>query len=261
MATAALRVVEAHARVYRRTWRGSVISTFLSPVFFLLAMGVVFGSQVDQGGGTASLPENVKYLTFLGPGLLAAAAMQTGAGDASWPVMAGIKWTKTYFATLATPIRIRDLVIGHLGWIGIRMTFVSTVFVLIMAAFGAVPVVLGLLSVFPAVLTGLAFAAPVTGYAAWLTHDTGLSNLFRFGIVPMFLFSGTFFPITYLPGWMQPIAYVVPLWHGVQLARGTVLGGVMPTTFPPVVHVAYLLLWIVGGTLVAFRTFGKKLGQ
>jgi lipooligosaccharide transport system permease protein len=257
MASAALRVVEAHARVYRRTWRGSVISTFLSPVLYLLAMGVGLGTLVNRGAGSASV--GVPYLTYLAPGLLAATAMQTGAGDGAWPVMAGIKWTKTYFATLATPVRIRDLVVGHLGWVAIRMTFVSTVFVLVMGAFGAVPLGVGLLAVVPAVLTGVAFAAPVTGYAAWLNNDHGLSNLFRFGIVPMFLFSGTFFPITQLPSWMQPIAYLIPLWHGVELTRGVALG--IPTTFSPVVHVAYLLVWVAGGTLVAFHTFTRKLGQ
>jgi len=257
MASAALRVVEAHARVYRRTWRGSVISTFLSPVFYLLAMGIGLGSLVNRGAGSASV--GVPYLTYLAPGLLAATAMQTGAGDGSWPVMAGIKWTKTYFATLATPVRISDLVVGHLGWVGVRMVFVSTVFVAVMAVFGAVPLGVGLLAVVPAALTGLAFAAPVSAYAAWLNDDHGLSNLFRFGIVPMFLFSGTFFPITQLPGWMQPIAYAIPLWHGVELTRATALG--IPTTFSPVVHVAYLLAWIVGGSLVGFRTFAKKLGQ
>lgn len=257
MAAAALRVVEAHARVYRRTWRGSVMSTFLSPVLYLLAMGIGLGTLVNRGAGTATL--GIPYLTYLAPGLLAATAMQTGAGDGSWPVMAGIKWTKTYHATLATPIRIVDLVVGHVGWVGIRMTFVSVVFVLIMAAFGAVSVWAGLVAVIPAVLTGLAFAAPVSGYAAWLERDTGLSNLFRFGIVPMFLFSGTFFPITQLPGWMQPLAYVVPLWHGVELTRATALG--IPPTFPPVVHVAYLLLWIGAGTIVAVHTFTRRLGQ
>lgn len=255
MAAAALRVVEAHARVYRRTWRGSVISTFLSPAMYLLAMGIGLGTLVDRGAGTTAL--GIPYLTFLAPGLLVAAAMQTGAGDGSWPVMAGIKWTKTYHATLATPIRVQDLVVGHVGWVGIRVTFVSVVFVLVMAAFGAVPVGAGLLAVVPAVLTGLAFTAPVTAYAAWLERDTGLSNLFRFGIVPMFLFSGTFFPITQLPGWMQPLAYVVPLWHGVELARGISLG--LPTTFSPVIHVAYLVVWIVVGTLAGIRLFRRRL--
>ncbi|MDR9450950.1 MAG: ABC transporter permease, partial [Acidimicrobiia bacterium] len=248
----------AHALVYRRTWRGSVISTFFSPVLYLLAMGVGLGSLVDEGAGQADLG-GLSYLAFLAPGLLVATAMQTGAGDGSWPVMAGIKWTKTYHATLATPIGVRDLVVGHLGWVGLRLTFVSAVFVAIMAAFGAVESWVGVAAMIPAVLTGLVFAAATTAYAAYLESDTGLSTLFRFGIVPMFLFSGTFFPISQLPDWLEPLAAVVPLWHGVELARVMALG--IPTTWPPVLHVAYLLAWIVGGTWVAFRTFSRKLRQ
>jgi lipooligosaccharide transport system permease protein len=252
------RVVEAHALVYRRTWRGSVISTFFSPVLYLLAMGIGLGSLVDQGAGQADLG-GLSYLAFLAPGLLVATAMQTGAGDGSWPVMAGIKWTKTYHATLATPVGVRDLVVGHLGWVGLRLTFVSVVFVAIMAAFGAVESWVGAAAVVPAVLTGLAFAAATTAYAAYLDSDTGLSTLFRFGIVPMFLFSGTFFPIAQLPDWLEPLAKIVPLWHGVELARGWALG--IPTTWSPLIHIGYLLLWIVAGTLVAFRTFTTKLRQ
>jgi lipooligosaccharide transport system permease protein len=235
-----------------------VISTFFSPVLFLIAMGIGLGSLVDQGRGQADLG-GLGYLAFLAPGLLVATAMQTGAGDGSWPVMAGIKWTKQYHATLATPVGVRDLVVGHLGWIGIRLAFVSVVFIAITAAFGAVESWWGAAAVIPAVVTGLAFAAATTAYAAHLESDTGLSTLFRFGIVPMFLFSGTFFPISQLPDWLEPLAYVVPLWHGVELARGMALG--LPTTWSPAIHVAYLLAWIVGGTLVAFRTFRKKLRQ
>jgi lipooligosaccharide transport system permease protein len=255
---AVARVVEAHALVYRRTWRGSVISTFFSPVLYLLAMGIGLGSLVDEGAGQANLG-GLDYLAFLAPGLLVATAMQIGAGDASWPVMAGIKWRKTYHATLATPVGVRDLVVGHLGWVGVRLTFVSVVFVAIMAAFGAVQAWAGAAAVIPAVLTGLVFAAATTAYAAHLESDTGLSTLFRFGIVPIFLFSGTFFPISQLPDWLEPLAAVVPLWHGIELARGIALG--IPTTWSPVIHVGYLLVWIVGATFIAFRTFSKKLRQ
>jgi lipooligosaccharide transport system permease protein len=255
---AVVRVVEAHALVYRRTWRGSVISTFFSPVLYLLAMGIGLGSLVDQGAGSSDLG-GLSYLAFLAPGLLVATAMQTGAGDGSWPVMAGIKWTKTYHATLATPVGVRDLVVGHLGWVAVRLTFVSVVFVAIMAAFGAVDSWAGVGAVVPAVLTGLVFGAATTAYAAYLDSDTGLSTLFRFGIVPMFLFSGTFFPISQLPDWLEPLANVVPLWHGVELARSLALG--IPTTWSPLIHVGYLLVWIVGSTLIAFRTFNRKLRQ
>lgn len=250
-----LRVVEAGARVYRRTWRGSVISTFLNPILYLLAMGVGLGELVDEGTGGASL--ELPYLTFLAPGLLAAAAMQTGAGDASYPVMAGIKWRRTYEATLATPIGVPELVLGHLGWVAVRLTFVATVFSMIMVLFDATTIVEGLASIPPAVLTGIAFSAMVTAYTATLKNEVGLSSLFRFVIIPLFLFSGTFFPIEQLPDYLEPIAYITPLWHGVELCRGFALG--IEFTVHPLVSIAYLAALTVVGALLAIRVLGKRL--
>jgi lipooligosaccharide transport system permease protein len=251
----ALRVVEYGARVYRRTWRGSVISTFLNPVLYLLAMGVGLGKLVDQGTGSHNL--TIPYLTFLAPGLLAATAMQTAAGDASYPVMAGIKWRKTFHATLATPIGVRDLVLGHLGWVTIRVTFVSVVYAAIMTAFRATTPLQGLLSVPPAVLTGAAFAAAVTAYTARLKNETGLSSLFRFGIVPLFLFSGTFFPVSQLPDFAEPLAYATPLFHGVSLCRGLALG--VPFAVNPAISVAYLVVWVAVGAWLALRMMRRRL--
>jgi len=255
MALTSLRVTEAGARVYRRTWRGSVISAFLNPVLFLLAMGVGLGQLVDEGSGTATL--DLPYLTFLAPGLLAATAMQTAAGDASYPVMAGIKWRKTYEAALATPLGVGDLVIGTLMWIGIRLTFVTAVYAVIMTIFGATTIGQGLLSVPPAVLTGLAFAAPVMAYTARLKRETGLATMFRFGIVPLFLFSGTFFPIEQLPDGIEPFAYLTPLWHGVSLCRGLALG--LDFTVHPLLSVGYLALWVAAGGWLAIRFMRKRL--
>jgi len=255
MALTSLRVTEAGARVYRRTWRGSVISAFLNPVLFLLAMGVGLGQLVDEGSGTATL--DLPYLTFLAPGLLAATAMQTAAGDASYPVMAGIKWRKTYEAALATPLGVGDLVIGTLMWIGIRLTFVTAVYAVIMTIFGATTIGQGLLSVPPAVLTGLAFAAPVMAYTARLKRETGLATMFRFGIVPLFLFSGTFFPIEQLPDGIEPLAYITPLWHGVSLCRGLALG--LDFTVHPLLSVGYLALWVAASGWLAIRFMRKRL--
>ena len=250
------RVVEASARVYRRTWRGSVISTFFNPILYLLAMGVGLGKLVDDGSGAANLG-GLEYLTFLAPGLLAATAMMTGAGDASWPVMAGIKWRKTYDAILATPVGVFDLVVGHLSWVGVRLLFVTVVYSGVMTAFGATTITQGVLAVPPAVLTGLGFSAIITAYTARLQDEQGLSAMFRFGIMPLFLFSGTFFPISQLPGWIQPVAQATPLFHGVSLCRGLALG--VGFEVNPAVSIAYLVGLLVVGTLLATRLMGRRL--
>lgn len=249
------RVVEASARVYRRTWRGSVISTFFNPILYLLAMGVGLGQLVDDGTGSTALA--IPYLTFLAPGLLAATAMMTGAGDASWPVMAGIKWRKTYDAILATPVGVPELVVGHLSWVGIRLLFVTVVYSGVMTAFDATTIAQGALAIPPALLTGLGFAAIVTAYTARLKDEQGLAALFRFAIMPLFLFSGTFFPLSQLPGWILPVAYATPLFHGVSLCRGLALG----TDFAvhPMYSVTYLLAMLILGTLLAIRLMGRRL--
>lgn len=253
---ATLLVVEARARTYRHVWRASVISTFLNPALYLLAMGLGLGSLVDRGGGEVAIPGG-SYVAFLAPGLLVATAMQIGAGDSSWPVIAGMKWQKTYHAALATPIGTTDLVRGHLLWVAVRLLMATLAFVVVMAVFGAASVGAGLVALPVAVLTGLAFAAPVAAFAARLERDTGLAALFRFGIIPMFLFSGTFFPITQLPGWLQPVAYATPLWHGVELARGAVLG--VATTAAAWVHVGYLAAVAALGVIGAQRAFARRL--
>lgn len=255
MAATPLRVLEASARVYRRTWRGSVVSTFLNPVLFLLAMGMGLGKLVDAGGGEATL--DITYLKFLAPGLLAATAMTTGAGDSAFPVMAGIKWRKTFEAVLATPVGVRDLVVGLISWVGVRLLFVTLVYSGVMTAFGATTVVEGLLAVPPAVLTGVAFAAVIVAYTARLEDEQGLASLFRWGITPLFLFSGTFFPVSQLWGWMQPVAYATPLFHGVSLCRGLALG--TGYVVHPLFSAAYLLTMLGLGLLVANRYMTRRL--
>jgi lipooligosaccharide transport system permease protein len=250
-----LLVIERHARVYRRTWRGSVISTFLNPILYLLAMGLGLGSLVDAGGGTTQL--DFPYLNFLAAGLLAAATMMTASSDSMFPVMAGMKWDKHYNTALATPVTTTDLTVGHFGWVTLRVLFTAVVFSGVMVVFGTIAASRALLVLPPAVLTGLAFAGPVTTYAARLKNETGLSSFFRFVVTPLFLFSGTFFPISQLPGWMQPIAYVTPLWHGVELTRAAALG--IETTLPPVVHVLVLLTFFFVGALISRHIFRKRL--
>lgn len=247
---------EARARIYRHVWRGSVISFFLNPVMFLAAMGVGLGVLVDQGSGRGAL-EGSSYLAWLAPGLMAATTMQSAAGDSAWPVMGGFRWLRTYYAILSTPVRVGGIVRGHLSFQTVRLIFVAGVYALVIAAFGAVPLGPALLAVLPSVLTGLTFGALVMAITSSLRNEMGLSNLMRFGILPLFLFSGTFFPISQLPSWLEPVAYATPLWHGIELTRAAALD--IGTTFHPIWHVAYLLGLIVIGVRLSVRMLTKKL--
>ena len=256
--TATLRVIEGHLVHYRRTWKASAAASFLTPVLFLVAMGMGLGSLVDDGGSATDLP-GTNYLTFLAPGLLVASAMQLSAGESTHPVLAGFLWQKRYVAAAATPVSPANLVWGHLGALALRLALSATVFALIMRAFGIVTIDRAMLTVLPAVLTGLAFAALITAVVATTQSQYLAVAIMRFGIMPMFLFSGTFFPVSHLPAIIQPIAYATPLWHGVDLARSVALGTTV--SLPPGVSIAYLLMWVLGGTLLGIRAFTRRLAS
>lgn len=250
----ALRAYEYWALQYRRTWRGTAVTSVVTPVLFLAAMGVGLGSLVHP----AQLGD-VTYLEFVAPGLLAATAMQIGAGEATWPVLAGIKWQRQYHAMLATPLTVTGIAGGHLLWMATRVLTTSAVYLAVIAAFGAVTSPWAIAALPVALLTGMAFAAPITAFAATRTNDSAFAALNRFGIVPMFLFSGTFFPVSQLPEVLRPVAYATPLWNGVEVCRGLMLGTAsLPGT---VVHVAYLTAWVVAGYLLAVAAFRRRLSR
>ncbi|HEX8582031.1 MAG TPA: ABC transporter permease [Acidimicrobiales bacterium] len=251
-----LRAVEASLVTYRSTWRGSIVSSFLNPVLFLAAMGLGLGSLVDETGRGQTLAGGT-YLAFLGPGLLAAAAMQTGAGEASYPIMAGIKWTKTYHAAMATPVAVRDIALGALTWVSIRVAITAVAFTTVLVLFGAAESAAIVLAVPAAVLVGAAHAAAMAAFVASAQNEYGLSSVFRFAIMPMFLFSGTFFPVDQLPSWLRPVAWATPLWHGVELCRSLALG--IGSVAGNLGHVAYLCLWIAAGTVLTVRRFERRL--
>ena len=147
--------------------------------------------------------------------------------------------------------------LGHIGFVTLRVAFATAIYGLIATAFGALSLARALLATMPAALTGLAFAAPVTAYTVGLERDTGLVGLFRFGIVPMFLFSGTFFPITQLPALIRPVAYVTPLWNGVELTRAAGLG--TSPAWPPAAHLAVLAVYVIVGTWLAVLRMSRRL--
>ena len=244
---------------YRRTWRGTLVSSFLSPVLYLAAMGIGVGSLVDKSGRSAAELGGVGYLSFLAPAVLAGAAMQTAAAEATYPVMAAIKWIRTYHAMLATPLRVIDVLMGHLLWVTVRLVTVCIMFMIVITAFGAVDSWWAVLVPASGILTGLAFAAPIMAFAASRQDDHGFAALFRFGIIPAFLFSGTFFPVRQLPLFLRLVAYVTPLWHGVDLCRSLSLG--TASVWACLGHVVYLGALIIAGIWLSGRTFTRRLAE
>ena len=258
--TRSLRYAESEVLAYRRTWRGTVITSFVNPVFFLAAMGVGMGALVDS----SPTPLPVPFVTFVASGLMAANAMQNGAGDGSFPVMAGVLWRKNFIGTITTPLGPSDIIWGRLIWGIGRLVFVLGVFAIIAVLFGALELGPALAGIAPAVLTGVAFTTTITAWTLTQKDGSSLSTLFRFLIVPLFLFSGTFFPISQLPDWMQKIAYVTPLFHGVELVRKVTLPGVngaIVTSMPIWVHVAYLLVMAAVGLYLAIRLLDRRIRQ
>jgi lipooligosaccharide transport system permease protein len=241
---------------YRRTWRGSVVSSIASPVMYLAAMGVGLGSIVHSGPATGGL----SYLQFVAPGLLAATAMQTGAQESTYPVLGSFKWIRNYHAMAATPLTARDILVGHLMWISSRVLMVTSIYLAIVAAFGAARTPLAILALPVCLLVGLAFATPIVAYSSTRENDYGFAALQRFGIVPMFLFSGTFFNIAQLPWFIRPIAWVTPLWHGVALSRDLTTGHLESGGWLLVaVHLAYLIVVASVGYFLALRLFRARL--
>ena len=251
--TLAFRPLEFFLTQYRRMWRGNVVTSVVSPVVYLLALGVGLGVFVDR---SANLPNGVSYLEFVAPGLMAATAMQISSFEASWPVLSAIKWDRQYHAMLATPLRIRDVILGHQAYFAFRLILTATVYFVVIAAFGAVESPLGVLAIPVTVLVGLAFTAPLAAWAAHTQTEVSFVAIFRFVILPMFLFSGTFFPISSLPAPLEVLAWFTPLWHGVTLCRDLTLGDVSPVDLA---HVAYLLAFIAVGLVAARFTYTRRL--
>ena len=246
---------------YRRIWPSTVVSSFLAPLLYLAGLGYGLGSLVDGPGGGAI--NGVAYVAFVATGLVAAQTMMTGSWEATYNVLAPIKWTYNYYAMLATPIRVVDLVRGQLVYILIRMTMVAGVFTAVATALGAMNGVWVPAVVVVAVLTGMGFAACTFAYSAGITDSgQGFNILQRFVIMPMFLFSGTFFPLEQLPTGLQAVAWVSPLTHAVALTRAFGLGPDSPLWLEPwrfAVHLAVLVAMIAVGYALAVRRLTKRM--
>lgn len=249
-----LRAYEHWLAQYKRVWRGTIGTSLVNPVLYVTALGVGLGTIVDQ---TQNAPAGVPYLSYVAPGLLAAAAMQTATIESSWPVMAAIKWSRVYHAMIATPLTERDAFVGHQLFVVTRVFASAAAYLAVITVFGAVDSWWALLVVPVAVLIGTAFSMPMAALAAAVEEDRTFVTIFRFLIVPMFLFSGTFFPVSQLPLAFELAAYVTPIWHGVELCRMLTLG--TAGLGAALGHVAYLLAWTLVGFELARRSYRRRL--
>ncbi len=244
--------------VYRRTWRSGVAFSFGSPLFYVVAMGVMLGGYVDARSSAQSLDGAPSYLAFVVPGLVAAHSMQVAVAETTWPVMGRIKWDRSYHAMLATPLTPADVVGAHLSYVGARLVLTCTVFVLAIAPFGVFATWWGALAALGAqVLVGMTFAACVYAISVRLPSEEGFGLVYRLGVFPLFLFSGAFFPVDGLGPVLAWAARLTPLWHGVDLARMLTLDTVRPGA--AAVHVVVLTALLVIGWRAAVTGLTRRM--
>ncbi len=243
-----------HATFYAQTWRGSAASTILFPIFFLAALGVGVGHLVSAHTG---LVEGQTYLHFIAPSLLATTTMQLGEGESLWPVLAAVKWIRTYHAAAATPLNPDDILYGKLAWVVTRAIFTGVVYTIVIGAFGALESWWSVTLPFIGALITLAFCAPLVAYAARCQSDGSFITIYRFAFVPMFLFSATFYPVSAYPGYLRPLVQFVPLYHGVALARAAAFGhGSLGAILG---HVGFLAAMAAVGVAWGRRTMRRRL--
>lgn len=250
-----LRVAEYHVMVHKKLWRTSVLTMLLGPALYLLAMGLGVGSLVDDNPTNAI--GGVSYLEYVAPGLMAAAAMQTAMAQSLYPVLSSVKWLKTAFGIAATPVRPVDIAIGLQVWLAALMLAGAIVFLGITAVAGAVHSPLALLAPPAATLGGLAYS---TGGAAWAVSresEQSFQPILRLGILPSFLLSGTFFPVSQLPGGLEVVARITPLWHTVSLVRGLTAGTIDGGATAG--HLAVLIAYTLVGLVLGARAHRQRL--
>ena len=242
--------------VFKRTWKGGVVSSFLTPLLYVVAMGVLLGGFIE--GDPDRLEGATSYLAFVVPGLVASHAMTMAVSESTYPVMGAIKWHKTFYAQLATPLAVRDLVNAFVAFVMVRIALATAVFMLVLAPFGVFETWWGaLLAWLSQLLVGFAFATLTFAYSARLRSEEGFGVLFRLGVIPLTLFSGAFFPISNLGPVLEWAARLTPLWHGVSLSRMFCVDRVDWSL--ALLHVVVLVVLTVVGWFLAVRHLDRRL--
>ncbi len=244
---------------WRRTWRASLAGNFVYPLVYLAAMGIGLGHLVNHhlAHGGAGEIGGLSYLAYVAPGILAGSMMSIGVQEGTYPVMGALRWDRAYLGQLASPLTVRAIVRGHLAFLALRAAIAAAVFVAIAAGFGALRSAESVVAVPVSVLVALAFGAPLAAFAVTRETDASFSTVQRLVIVPLFLFSGSFFPVALLPSGLRALAVLTPLYHGVALTRACTVGGLVSVA--NALHAGYLGAMATIGVAVAQRTYRRRL--
>ncbi len=231
-----------------------------NPVLYLVSVGVGLGGLIDKSVGPAGV-DGVKYLTFLAPALLAQAAIQGTIDETVFPTLEGFKWFKTFFSMNATPLSGKQISYGVFLAAIFRATYTVLLYFGVMWAFGALESVHAWLAIPTAIFAGASFGALMQALAAKLEDENiFFTVLGRFVMMPLFMFSGTFFPLTSMPSFLQWIGWISPLWHSTELGRHLTYGHPLSTTMIWV-HFIFLSVMLVGGLYFSARIFTKRLAK
>jgi lipooligosaccharide transport system permease protein len=229
------------------------------PVAYLFAMGVGLATLVDAEDAGAF--GGVSYLAFIAPALLVSAAVITAAHEFTLPVMDGFKWRRIYYGPHASPLTPQQIAAGQIMAVTLRLLLQSAIYFAAVALFGAAPSGWGWAGIPAATLAGLSFGLPLMAYAASIREDKGqFALVMRFIVMPLFLFSGTFFPLDTLPLAVRWIGWISPIWHGTELSRVFSYGYQEPPVLT-VVHLVVLGALAALGWILTKRQFIRRLGQ
>ena len=242
-------------------WIGAIIAFGLgNPVLYLLSVGIGIGALVDQNQGANGV-DGVSYLTFLAPALLATSAIQAAMDETSFPTLQGFVWDKSFFSMNATQLTGGSIVGGIMIASAARCIFNTGIYALVLWAFGAITAQSILILIFAAIFAGLAFASVMLAATSFVKHDDGFFALVgRFIIAPMFMFSGTFYPLENLPLYLQWIGWISPVWHATDIGRNLSYGHeVAPSLM--LIHFAFLLAILIVGQFIAMRQFSRRLAK
>lgn len=242
-------------------WRTIIAAVDIgNPFFYLIAIGIGIGVLVEQGSGTSGT-NGIKYIAFIAPALLANTAITGIMDETIFPTIEGFKWRKLFFAQNATPITGRQIAIGVYLAALCRAIFSVTVYYILLLAFDVVNFGISILLMPIAVLGGGAFGALMLFAAAKIEKEDQFFNILgRLVIMPMFLFSGTFFPLSSMPIYLQPIGWISPLWHATELGREAAFDYGISSTMVAL-HLTFLFTLLAVGLTLATRQFERRLAK